>query len=107
MEKQGHRHISMRRILREREQGQRCAGSCFKDAVYRDTLPMLRQTGTLGMHTGCVNHISFSESGDAHARALLQSGPLPSLLKYKWIPREDWSAKYSSADGAGHTMMSG
>ena len=64
MVKQSYSQFSMRRILSEREQGQHSAGSCFRDAVYRDTLPMLRQTGTLGMHTGCVNHISFSESGE-------------------------------------------
>ena len=90
MVKQSYSQFSMRRILREREQGQHSAGSCFRDAVYRDTLPMLRQTGTLGMHTGCVNHISFSESGEPLAQALLRSGvsgPKQISWRAKWMQR--------------------
>ena len=54
---------TMQRIIREREEGQRHAGPIFKEVVYERSLPTIRKTGTLQMHTGCVNHISFSESG--------------------------------------------
>lgn len=53
----------MHKIVRDREEGQRYAGPLFKGEVYRSSLPYMRKTGTLEMHTGCVNHISFSESG--------------------------------------------
>ena len=53
----------MWKIIREREQGQHQAGSSFRDVLYRDSLPILRRAGNLEMHTGCVNHISFSENG--------------------------------------------
>ena len=53
----------MQGLIREREEGQRHAGPIFKEILYERSLPTIRKTGTLQMHTGCVNHISFSESG--------------------------------------------
>lgn len=55
--------MTMQRTIREREEGQRHAGPTFKQMLYERSLPTIRKTDSLQMHTGCVNHISFSESG--------------------------------------------
>ena len=54
----------MWKIIKEREQGQHHAGSSFRDALYKNSLPIMRRVGNLEMHSGCVNHISFSENGE-------------------------------------------
>lgn len=71
----------MQGMLRERDQGQRHAGSRFKGGMYERMLPTLRQTGTLELHTGCVNHISFSESGHSYHAA-----PCPSQMRISNTP---------------------
>lgn len=48
------------RQIRDREAG--LHGS-IKPDTYRASLPAMRMNASLELHTGCVNHVSFNESG--------------------------------------------
>ena len=48
--------------VRDREAG---LHGTIKPDIYRASLPAMRLNATLEMHTGCVNHVSFNESGIA------------------------------------------
>ena len=49
--------------LEDRERGLSGSPLSFTKAAYVAALPTLRMEGSLKHHRGCVNHISFSESG--------------------------------------------
>ena len=82
-------NTTMQRLIREREEGQRHAGPLFKQTFYERSLPTIRKTGTLQMHTGCVNHISFSESG---ARAYISSCTLGCMTLCQLLPQSNMPA---------------
>ncbi|BDA50285.1 probable DDB1- and CUL4-associated factor 6 [Coccomyxa sp. Obi] len=54
----------MLKPLQDRERGLSGSPLSFTKAAYVAALPTLRMEGDLRHHRGCVNHISFSESGD-------------------------------------------
>lgn len=53
----------MLKPLQDRERGLSGSPISFTKAAYVAALPTLRMEGSLTLHRGCVNHISFSESG--------------------------------------------
>lgn len=53
----------MLRPLQDRERGLCGSPLAFTKAAYVAALPTIRMKGSLKHHSGCVNHISFSESG--------------------------------------------
>lgn len=61
--------------LQDRERGLSGSPLSFTKAAYVAALPTLRMEGDLRHHRGCVNHISFSESGVSLLLSLLVPVP--------------------------------
>lgn len=63
--------INMLRPLQDRERGLCGPPLAFTKAAYVAALPRMRLEGSLKHHRGCVNHISFSESGMLNSLCIL------------------------------------
>lgn len=84
-------HVAMLRPLQDRERGLSGSPLSFTKAAYVSALPTLRMEGDLRHHRGCVNHVSFSESGSS---MLLLAEPHDQHQK---VQRVLWSAPHVHA----------